>query len=411
MMSEGHPQLTWFFLFALSINGLVTTAILLIKNRSFPVANLLLALNLLGISFISIMITMFESKLILEVPRFYRLPSPLYYAMFPAAYLYVKLIVEDRTHLKRTEYLHFLPAVFHLLEMLPFYLLDTGEKLRVLSEVYQQKIIFYSHKEGLLPAYLHNIVRGAMALGYSFLIWRFLRSRKATLISSRFTSTVVQWLYTFMRINTTIGLVTLAFLTATAIQAETRSFALHVVYLSVMLITNFHLLTRPDILYGMPRAAGIVPPQAPISSANDDEETVGSNGNGSAPVETIRTTKGVSTDIPAFILDYKTRVHEYLMSSRRFLEPGYTLQDLARETAIPKHHMQLLIFKGEGKKFSEFILDYRIRNIKDLIANGALKNKTLQALAVESGFSSKSAFIRSVKKLTGKTPKEYFITH
>jgi AraC-like DNA-binding protein len=84
------------------------------------------------------------------------------------------------------------------------------------------------------------------------------------------------------------------------------------------------------------------------------------------------------------------------------------LQDLSRDTGIPQHHLQLLIHKVEEKKFSEFINEYRIQHLQDQIERGGMKNKTLEGLAAESGFSSKATFIRSVKKHTGRTPKEYF---
>lgn len=402
-MNEGFSLLTWFFLFAFCVNGLVSITVLLVKNKLLRLANLLLGLNLLGISCISIMIVVVESRLILQVPHFYRMPSPLYYVMFPAAYLYVKLIVEDRTHLKRTEYLHFLPAILHLLEMLPYYLMSTDEKLTVLNEVFNNKIVFYSHKEGLLPAYLHNIIRGTLALIYCCLIWRLLGKFKDTaLASSKYVEGIRHWLNTFTLINASIGLVVIFFLSATFLSADVRSIVLHIAFLTIMLITNFNLIFRPEILYGLPQ---------PVMGKTPSIAADGVPKQGMTSLSSIPHKEEVESklEIPDFIFEYKNRVHEYLMKSRRFLEPDYKLQDLARETGIPKHHLQLLIFKAEGKKFNEFMLDYRVENIKKLIKDGALKNKTLEALAAESGFSSKSAFIRSIKKLIGKTPKEYFI--
>jgi AraC-like DNA-binding protein len=116
----------------------------------------------------------------------------------------------------------------------------------------------------------------------------------------------------------------------------------------------------------------------------------------------------VPVEIPAFIFDYKHQVNHYLITSKRYLTADLNLHDLAREAGIPRHHLQLLIHKAEGKKFSEFINEYRIRHIRNLIENGGLKQKTLEALAAESGFSSRVTFIRTIKKITGMTPSEYF---
>jgi AraC-like DNA-binding protein len=84
------------------------------------------------------------------------------------------------------------------------------------------------------------------------------------------------------------------------------------------------------------------------------------------------------------------------------------LPDLSRDTGIPKHHLQLLIHKVEGKKFSEFINDYRIQHMKDQVEKGVMRHKTLEGLAMESGFGSRATFNRTIKKHTGKTPKDYF---
>lgn len=84
--------------------------------------------------------------------------------------------------------------------------------------------------------------------------------------------------------------------------------------------------------------------------------------------------------------------------------------DLSRETSIPIHHLQLLINKAEGKRFNDYINYYRLLHIQNRVDKGDSINKTLEGLALECGFSSKYAFIRGTKKLTGQTPKEYFKT-
>ncbi len=383
-------SLSWFFLFAFALNGLVAIAILLVKNKTMKVANLLLAINLLGISAVSITISLVESKLILAVPHFYRLPSPVYYLMFPAAYLYIKLILKDKTRLERMDYLHFLPALIHLVEMTPFYLLSAEEKVNSIREAFSQDIEIYAHSEGWLPPYLHNIIRGCIAIIYAIAMWRLIRkSTKETVIN--YANPVIQWLKKITLLNALIGIGAIVFLTALFIPAEVRSFGFHFIFLIALLVVNFHLFFRPEILYGLPQ---------PVLAGND-------------PLSNTLVEKSLKpaedkAEIPAFIYNYKSQIHQYLTESRRYLEPNFMLQDLSRDTGIPQHHLQLLIHKVEEKKFSEFINEYRIQHLQDQIERGGMKNKTLEGLAAESGFSSKATFIRSVKKHTGRTPKDYF---
>jgi AraC-like DNA-binding protein len=393
-MTPGVSQISWFFLFAFALNGLIAISILIFKNKTLRLANLLLGINLLGISMIAIVITMVETGLILKVPHFYRLPSPLYYLMFPAAWLYVKLIITDRTRLEKTDYLHFLPALIHLVEMTPFYLKSADEKLIAINEAVTHHIDIYAHHEGWLPPYVHNLVRGIIAIIYAFAMWRLLKKVNSNKhAANNFTINTIQWLKTFTLINAWIGAATVLFLTLVFIPADIRSVGLTLVFLISLTISNIYLFFRPEILYGLPQ------PAATISDAKIKDP--------GKPDDFLNTTE--QAEIPSFIFQYKNQIHEYLVSSLRFLEPEFNLQDLSRDTGIPKHHLQLLIHKAEGKKFGEFINEYRIEHLRVQIENGGIKSKTLEGLAAESGFSSKATFIRSVKRLTGKTPKEYFI--
>ncbi len=396
-MIAGVSQISWFFLFAFAFHGLMAISILIFKNKTLQVANLLLGINLLGISMVAIVITVVETGLILEVPHFYRLPSPLYYLMFPAAWLYVKLIITDRMRLEKTDYLHFLPALIHLIEMIPFYLKSADEKLIEINEVVNQHIDIYAHREGWLPPFAHNMLRGLMAIIYAFAMWRLIRKSNSYMnTTSSFTAKTMEWLKTFTFINALIGVGVVLFLTLVFIPADTRSMGLTIVFLISLTISNTYLFFRPEILYGLPQ-----PASAQLAAINTGKAEALLNN-----IEQVDNIEQVA--IPSFIYEYKNHIHEYLITSQRYLEPEFNLQDLSRDTGIPKHHLQLLIHKAEGKKFGEFINKYRIEHLKKQIENGGMKSKTLEGLAAESGFSSKATFIRSVKKLTGKTPKEYF---
>ncbi len=397
-MTSALPSLSWFFLFAFALNGLVAISILFFKNRTLRVANSLLAINLLGISSAAIMISLVESKLILEIPHYYRAPSPLYYLMFPAAYLYAKLILTDRTQLESKDYLHALPAVLHLVEMMPYYLLSREEKVNHITEVFSSDIQFYAHNEGWLPAFAHNIIRGLMAVIYAIAMWKIIRKSATKYTSTNvYTATVLRWLKTFTIINAAIGTSAIVFLSLVFIPADIRSFSFHLIFLSALLITNFYLFFKPEILYGLPQP--VTSKKHPFSSEKLRGDLV----------DELSVAAEPETQIPTFIYQYKDFVHQYLVESKRYLDPEFNLQDLARETNIPKHHLQLLINKVEEKRFSEYINDYRILHMKDQIERGSLKNKTLEGLASESGFSSKATFIRTIKKHTGKTPRDYFI--
>lgn len=393
-MMEGIPPISWFFLFAFAFNGLLTIAILIFKNKSLRAANLMLAINLVGISLATFHVSLVESRLILDFPHFYRLPSPVGYFMFPAAYLYVKLVLNDHTRLQRKEFLHFLPGVIHFFEMAPFYFAcSREEKTTYITQVLDEPIKMFATTEGWLPPYLHYLIRGVMAVLYGIAMWRLIRKSKwMDQSKNHYTKNIVQWLKTFAALNTLTGFSIIFFLTLVFIPADIRSLCLHIVVLLVVLIPNAYLFVRPEILYGLPQPVFI-----------EVDQLVNRK---SAPEDVP-----IPAEIPPFIYLYKEKVHQYLMESRRYLEPDFMLADLSRDTGIPKHHLQLLIHKAEGKTFSEFINVYRIRYMKDQVGKGVMQFKTLEGLAAECGFGSRATFNRTIKKQTGQTPKEYFVSH
>jgi len=48
-----------------------------------------------------------------------------------------------------------------------------------------------------------------------------------------------------------------------------------------------------------------------------------------------------------------------------------------------------------------------VREAQDRVADPAHADKTLIAIAHESGFNSKASFNRAFKRVTGQTPSEY----
>jgi len=399
------PHLSWFFLLLFTINGISVILILLFKNRILKSTQFLLAINLLGVTFASIVICLVETRFILKVPFLFRLPSPLYYLMFPAAYLYVKLIITDRVSLKKNEFLHFLPALVHLIEMLPYYLKTNAEKILIIDGVINHDIKIYAHSEGWFPPYVHNIIRGVLALVYAIAMWRLISISRINQESSYkiFYGKTLQWLKIFTIMNGVIGIVVIESMTFTFIPSELRSLSIHFTFITVLIISNYYLLFHPEILYGHPKFSfsklsviNVVEEKSPLENSKFETATLQDDISSEAK------------NISPLLAQYRIQINKYIIQSQIYLQPDFSITDLSRNTKIPVHHLRLLINKQEGLRFNDFINQYRMDHMQTLINNGALANKTLETLAFESGFSSKPAFIRGIKKLTQQTPGVYF---
>lgn len=81
------------------------------------------------------------------------------------------------------------------------------------------------------------------------------------------------------------------------------------------------------------------------------------------------------------------------------------LNDIAKYLTISSHKLSQLLNDNLGKSFAVFINECRIEDAKKLLKE---KNQfTLEAIGFDAGFSSKSTFYATFKKVTGQTPSEY----
>ena len=81
------------------------------------------------------------------------------------------------------------------------------------------------------------------------------------------------------------------------------------------------------------------------------------------------------------------------------------LNSVAKELHISKHRLSQLLNDNLGKSFAQYINESRIKEAKNLIANNS--DYTFEAIGYEAGFSSRSAFYATFKKLTGMTPAAF----
>lgn len=104
---------------------------------------------------------------------------------------------------------------------------------------------------------------------------------------------------------------------------------------------------------------------------------------------------------------YVKKLKRYMEESACYLNPNLAIQDVARHIGVPRYHLSQLINIEFGKNFFQFLADYRINYAKKrLLVND--RSFTLEALAYECGFNSKTSFNRYFKERNGGlTPSEY----
>lgn len=92
---------------------------------------------------------------------------------------------------------------------------------------------------------------------------------------------------------------------------------------------------------------------------------------------------------------------------RLYENPNLSVSQLASEMQISAKELSKHINDNYHMNFSEFVNHHRVEAVKKLLSSSEAKKYTLVTLAEIAGFSSKSSFNASFKKITGLTPSEY----
>lgn len=97
---------------------------------------------------------------------------------------------------------------------------------------------------------------------------------------------------------------------------------------------------------------------------------------------------------------------EHLMTTQKvYTNPKLSLRSLADLLQIKPYLLTNCLNIKYGKSFNTYINEKRIEELKLLLEKPENDKITLLGLAYDAGFNSKASFNRSVKKITGKSPK------
>jgi len=125
----------------------------------------------------------------------------------------------------------------------------------------------------------------------------------------------------------------------------------------------------------------------------------------------VKTVKSQNAKYHAFNIEddvlkkYALLLEKTINDKKLYLHSGLSLDDLLIETGIPKHHLSQVFNAYFGKTFYQYIAELRIQEAISRIEDD--DNITLESLAYECGFNSKTSFNRYFKELVGMTPSEY----
>jgi AraC-like DNA-binding protein len=99
---------------------------------------------------------------------------------------------------------------------------------------------------------------------------------------------------------------------------------------------------------------------------------------------------------------------EKLMEEEKYFTDNLvSLPQVSRMLKVSVHHLSQSINEHFNLGFFEFIARYRVEEAKIILQDPSRQNLTIEEVAEEVGYNSKSAFNRAFKKITGKTPSQF----
>ena len=103
--------------------------------------------------------------------------------------------------------------------------------------------------------------------------------------------------------------------------------------------------------------------------------------------------------------ELQEQISKLIEEKELFKKKDIRLSDIASELATNRTYVSLIINSSLGTSFSDLINSYRIEHAKKLMAEQPKMSHS--DIAEQSGFSSRTSFLRTFKAKTGMSPKEW----
>jgi len=104
---------------------------------------------------------------------------------------------------------------------------------------------------------------------------------------------------------------------------------------------------------------------------------------------------------------YLEKLLQTMETDKLYLDENCSIHSVAQAANIPYHHLSRILNTNLNKNFFTFINEYRIVEAKKMLSDSLYIQFTIEAIAFECGFGSKTTFNNAFKKCTGLTPQQF----
>ena len=104
---------------------------------------------------------------------------------------------------------------------------------------------------------------------------------------------------------------------------------------------------------------------------------------------------------------YRKKLLNFMQDETPFLDPDLSLRTLAEQIDLSSNQLSWLLNESIGKNFNSFVNQYRMEEFKRIAKDPKNEHITIEGLAYDCGFNSKTVFNTYFKKQTGLTPSKF----
>jgi AraC-like DNA-binding protein len=381
------------FMNASLLCGLLTVYILLFKKNALrSYSDYLLSISILGQIYAVLLFLLVFSGSILHVPHLYRTAAPVTFLVPPLSYLYVRSVLYNEKKWQGIDFLHLLPFLFFSINYLPFFLSPLDYKLEIVSKTIADKNFGIVKQLGFLPESVFYLFRPIQATIYVVFQWKliltFNRNNPNQFVTDQI-KRVTHWLSIFTMAST--GFLVAFFITIVLYFTQDNLFSsdqLTLIPNTIQAVSHFvvftYLLINPQVLTGLP-----------FIRYKETKSTIVEN-------EIVK--------VPFIYENYAKEIkslEKYFTVNKTFLQPNISISQVSVETEIPIRDLSYIINNYYEKRFNDYINEMRCQHFIAKVDKNTLDSLTIEAIAFESGFSSKSSFYRAFNRFYSCTPSEY----
>lgn len=368
-----------------AIQGVVLAAALALRRQN-SLANKVLSAWILLLSIDLVGEFLMEKQFYLAFPHIIGAwhSFPLLYG--PLLFLYTRTLISPNPSLPGRQLFHFLPFLLHQLYFVPSFYVQSGAfKLQFMQDMMDQGPPVFINVSAALKI-LHGFTYVVLTL---FLLRAHARSIRDSFSSLEKVS--LSWLHVLTGLQVAIWGTALAVnlleYLGVALADELSDGLIYVVAGVMVYAVGFFALRQPEIFSQGPEATQRRAESIPESDAAKKYEK----------------TRLDEDKAKQYLQDLLNHMEE----NKPFIRSTLTLQELADELSIASHQLSQVINDRLQKNFFDFVNGYRVKEVQARLLTPEAENLTILAVALDSGFSSKSSFNNIFKKQTQMTPSQF----